>query len=175
MPHGKRISCAGRKHGISPESAPYRNAGYVSDVFPKENGDYAEPTIRFGPTLTLEFGKNITFGELEVDIGSTSQLTAFKISGERKTSPESAELPIYETVFSKDKVPVIWENGKFFFRENFDRIARINLTCISNGKQQRGRIKRVKNQLRYAIFFRSIRYYRKRKKASCWLDAAKQH
>lgn len=127
-----------------PESAPYRNAGYVSDVFPKENGDYAEPTIRFGPTLTLEFGKNITFGELEVDIGSTSQLTAFKISGERKTSPENAELPIYETVFSKDKVPVIWENGKFFFRENFDRIARINLTCISNGKQQRGRIKRVK-------------------------------
>lgn len=109
-----------------------------------------------------------------MDIGSTSQLTAFKISGERKTSPESAELPIYETVFSKDKVPVIWENGKFCFRENFDRIARINLTCISNGKQQRGRIKRVK--INYVMpFSLESSDIIGNAKASCWLDAAKQH
>ena len=127
-----------------PEKSPYRNTGYVSDVFPKENGDYAEPSVRFGPTLTLDFGKNITFGELEVDIGNTSRLASFNISGVRETSPAIAETPIYETVFSKNKVPVLWENGKIRFRENFDRVAKVNLTCTSNEKYQRGRIKRVK-------------------------------
>lgn len=127
-----------------PETSPYRNTGYVSDVFPKENGGYSESSIQLMPALTLNFGKNITFGELEVDMGGTSRLTAFHIIGEREISPAGAEHPVYETVFSKDNVPVLWENGKFYLRENFDRVAKVNLACVSNEKHQRGRIKRIK-------------------------------
>lgn len=127
-----------------PEASPYQNTGYVSDVFPMENGKYRETSIRFGPRLTLDFGKNITFGQLEVDIGSTSGLTAFHVIGERETSPADAEAPTYETVFGHDNVPVIWENGKIYCRENFNRVARVHLICVSNQKYQRARIKRVK-------------------------------
>lgn len=126
-----------------PESSPYQNVGYVSDVFPDEDGNYPESSVRFGPTITLDFGGNITFGELEIDIGNTSQLTAFKISGQRETSQSNAESPVYETIFSEDNVPVVFENGKICFTQNFDRIAIINITCISNSKNQRPRIKRV--------------------------------
>ena len=40
--------------------------------FQKKNGDEVEPMIR-SDLLTLEFGINITFGELEADIESTSR------------------------------------------------------------------------------------------------------
>lgn len=126
-----------------PESAPYQNNGYVSDIFPESDGDYPEPTLRFGASITLHFGSNITFGKLLVDIGSTSTQNTFSFAAYRNISPAESETPSYQRIFYGDPITGEWENGLLAFTGNFDRVERIDIVPISNPNQQRARIKRV--------------------------------
>lgn len=126
-----------------PESAPYQNTGYVSNIFPDSDGDYPEPTLRFGASITLHFGSNITFGKLLVDIGSTSSQNTFSFAAYRNVSPAGSEIPSYQQIFYGDLITGKWENGLLAFTGNFDRVERIDIIPISNPNQQRARIKRV--------------------------------
>nr|DAR40318.1 MAG TPA: protein of unknown function (DUF5048) [Caudoviricetes sp.] len=126
-----------------PEGSPYQNTGYVSNIFPNENGYYPEPSLRFGASITLHFGVNITFGKLFIDIGSTSSQTLFSLAAYRNMSAADAEEQVYQQVFSIDSASGEWENGLLAFTGNFDRVERIDIFPIFSQNQQRARIKRV--------------------------------
>lgn len=73
-----------------PQSGPYVNSGYVSDVFPDHSGNYPENPTDTAPVIQLDFTRNITFGKLEIDIGESSGINQFYIVARRDTTPRAA-------------------------------------------------------------------------------------
>ena len=125
-----------------PETSSYQNTGYVSNIFPNENGNYPESPISSAPVIQLDFTRNITFGTLELDLGKSTSINEFYIRALRDTTPQSGSTRL-ETVMQK-YVTGTWKDGKLCFSENFDRIVRLYIFCTSNPKHQRGRILRAK-------------------------------
>lgn len=125
-----------------PEGSPYQNAGYISDVFPDESGNYPENPISSDPVIQLDFTRNITFGTLKLNLGKSTAINKFYIRALRDTTPESGGTRL-ETVMQK-YVTGTWENGELCISENFDRIVRLSIFCTTNPKHQRGRILRAK-------------------------------
>ena len=125
-----------------PQSGSYVNSGYVSDVFPDHNGNYPENPTDTAPVIQLDFTRNITFGKLEIDIGESSGIDQFYIVARRDTTPQGGTTQL--TTVMQKYTSGTWENGKLYFKENFDRVVRLFIYCVKNPKNQRGRIKRVK-------------------------------
>lgn len=125
-----------------PQSVSYVNSGYASDVFPDRNGNYPENPTDTAPVIQLDFTRNITFGKLEIDIGESSGIDQFYIVARRDTTPQGGTTQL--TTVMQKYTSGTWENGKLYFKENFDRIVRLSIYCVKNPKKQRGRIKRVK-------------------------------
>lgn len=120
----------------------YENAGFVSNVFPGENGEYPGTDSEQAPFVELDFTRNITFGSLELFTGHTSGTDTFYLKGMRDTTPSSSTTNL-EMVYSKT-LSGEWKNGRLIFNENFDRIVRLYIYCVKNPKKQRGRILQVK-------------------------------
>ena len=135
-----------------PQSGPYVNSGYVSNVFPDDGGNYPENSTDTAAVIQLDFTRNITFGKLEIDVSESSRIDQFYIVARRDTTPQGGATQL-TTVMEKYTTGT-WENGKLYFKENFDRIVRLFIYCIKNSKNQRGRIKRVK--VHYPMCFELI-------------------